>query len=116
MAMRRKCRFGFACLLASVLGIAPLHGNDITVEPTSPGVVDNGTCSLIEALLNANTSTPGGQVHDDCAAGDPNDGIEDVVILPPGLGTITLTAPFGSAWGPIGLPTITQQSVRIEGN
>src|SRR3972149_1994405 len=49
---------GAALLL--VLGRGVAEANTITVNATVPGVVADGKCSLIEAIINANDTVTGG--------------------------------------------------------
>ncbi|MCB0187037.1 MAG: hypothetical protein KDE31_22375, partial [Caldilineaceae bacterium] len=85
--------------------------------PVAAGVVDvsaDATCSLIEALDNAN-DTVSGQPHTDCAAGDPAGA--DTVSLQAGA-TYSLTAVYDAdfaGYGPIGLTPIST-TVLLEGN
>ena len=88
-------RFGMAlvCGLGLVVALLWLLGNRslptvraaaIGVTTTHDGVVDDGNCTLREAIIAANTDTP----VDQC----PADGLSpDVVTLPPG--TYVLTVP-----------------------
>ncbi|HXK29337.1 MAG TPA: right-handed parallel beta-helix repeat-containing protein [Candidatus Binatia bacterium] len=100
---------GAALLL--VLGRGVAEANTITVNATVPGVVADGKCSLIEAIINANDTVTGGPLSD-CAAGDPLG--EDHIILP--KKTFTLTTPYDTYYGdPTGLPLITS-AITIEGN
>ncbi len=73
-------------------------------------IVENNTCSLIEAIINAR-ATKAGQLHDDCKAGNLNG--PDTVVLPPD-GEFVLTAPHNSQFGATGLPVITT-AVTIDG-
>lgn len=110
---------GAALLLALAGGSA---GTTALAEPAAPdtkiyvaygevAIVDNGTCSLIEAIINAR-ATRAGQLHDDCAAGNLSG--PDTVMLPPN-GLFVLTEPHNDQFGPTGLPVITDD-MTIEGN
>ena len=82
---------------------APPQADDIVVVDGEVAVNDNGLCSLIEAIHNAN-DTATGLVYADCAAGSP-DGA-DMIILPAG-GEFTLTTADNTTYGPSGLPVIS---------
>jgi hypothetical protein len=101
---------GAALLL--VLGRGVVEANTITVDTTVPGVVADGKCSLIEAIINANDTVTGRPLLD-CAAGDPLG--EDHIVLP--KKTFSLTAPYDTYYYglPTGLPLITSK-ITIEGN
>lgn len=82
---------------------ATIHVNEGAVLAS-----DDGQCSLIEAIENANDTTTG-QPHPDCAAGDPS-----------GTDTLTLASFATYSWDTVysdynGLPPITSDIV-IEGN
>ena len=100
-------------LLMAALAVAPVpvaHAATINVAAGEVAVIDNDTCSLREAIINAND---GAQTHDDCEAGS---GGADTINLAAGS-TYTLTDAPGAydADGPNGLPDITSQ-VTINGN
>lgn len=100
---------GAALLLA--LSGARVGAATITVAAGQVAIQDDGLCSLVEAIANAN-DTSDGQPHDDCAAGDPA-----------GPDTISLASGslFAVEWvdnelyGYTGLPAI-ESSVTIMGN
>lgn len=101
---------GVALLLA--LGRSPARANTINVAGGQVGISDNGQCSLIEALVNANDSGDG-LVYDDCAAGDPA-GV-DVVSLPE-AGNFLLSQALATYYdSPTGLPLV-ESAIVIEGN
>src|SRR5690606_10275556 len=75
----------------------------ITVVNGEVEIVNNGKCSLMEAIINAR-ATSAGQLRADCTAGNLNG--PDTVSLPNG-GDFVLTAPHNSQNGPTGLPVIT---------
>jgi hypothetical protein len=99
---------GAALLLA--LGEGAASAATIKVNTKIPEIVSNGKCSLIEAIENANDTTTG-QIHTDCAAGDPAGA--DTIKLPKNK-TITLAAVHNSTFDPTGLPVITSE-ITIEG-
>ena len=68
---------GAALLLA--LSTAPAMPDVITVANGEVAIADNGKCSLIEAIRNAN-NTVHGHPHDDCAPGNPSGA--DTIRLP----------------------------------
>lgn len=91
--------------LVATLGVsaAPPRADAIMVAGGEVAVSDNGLCSLIEAIHNAN-DTATGLVHADCAAGTA--GGADEISLPAGA-VFTLTAADNTTYGPSGLPVIT---------
>lgn len=115
MRLQRKLALtasGAALLLA--LMQAPLQAapdNTITVVDGEVADVNNGQCSLIEAIINART-TNAGQLRADCAAGNLNGA--DTIVLPTN-GVFDLTAAHNSQFGATGLPVITG-NMTIEGN
>src|ERR1051325_602233 len=100
---------GAALLLA--LGQEVATAATITVTTSNPNIAADGQCSLIEAIVNANTDAA---THPDCPAGSG----ADTIVLPANT-NLTLSAPFGNTYGqfgsPVGLPPITSQ-ITIEGN
>lgn len=81
----------------------------IAVVDGEVAVADNGLCSLIEAIHNAN-DTVTGAVHADCAAGDPAAEGVDTIALP--LGSVfTLTTADNQTYGASGLPVITGRTI-----
>jgi hypothetical protein len=80
----------------------------ITVTTTDPAIAQDGLCSLIEALDNAND----GAVHADCAAG--SDTGADVVELGEAE-TYVLYSAQSMYQGGVGLPMITS-AVVLQGN
>ncbi|WP_374687224.1 choice-of-anchor Q domain-containing protein [Promineifilum sp.] len=119
--LRRKLAVtvsGAALLLALAGPVAPTTW----AEPEAPAAViqvvngevadvDNGKCSLIEAIINART-TRAGQLRPDCAAGNLSG--PDTVSLPAN-GQFVLTAVHNEQFGLTGLPVITS-AVTINGN
>ena len=118
-AARRRLRraglslAGAALLLA--LGAPPVGraapAATIDVANGMVVVADEGLCSLIEAIDNANDDGDG-EVHDDCVAGNP-DGPDTVSL--PAAGAFTLTSAAGDDYGATGLPLITS-TITIAGN
>jgi predicted outer membrane repeat protein len=104
---------GAALMLALVqAGNRNARANNILVVDGEVAITSNGSCSLIEAIANAN-DTGTGQPHADCAAGDPAGA--DVVTLP-AAGNFELTAAHGYYYyGDTGLPLISGD-VTIDGN
>ena len=99
--MRARVLFTL-CLITAVAGGA--WSATITVDTLVPGVANDGSCSLIEAIENANADAA---VHADCPAGSGADVIE--------LGieqTYTLVAAYGVDNG---LPEITSE-ITINGH
>jgi hypothetical protein len=110
---RRKLAYSLAgAALLLVLGQGVAQANTITVSPKTPPEIINGDgkCSFFEAIRNAN-DTLTGQVHIDCAAGDPAGA--DTIILP--KGTQTLTRAYNTSYGPTGVLLITSE-ITIQGN
>ena len=83
----------------------------ITVVNGEVADVDNGKCSLIEAIINARTNRAG-QLRADCTAGNLSG--PDTVSLPSN-GSFTLTGIHNSQYGATGLPVINS-AVTIAGN
>lgn len=107
---------------ALLLALAGPVGPPALAEPVAPEatiavvngeveIVNNGKCSLMEAIINAR-ATSAGQLRADCTAGNLSG--PDTVSLPNG-GDFVLTAPHNSQNGPTGLPVITS-SMTIEGH
>ena len=109
---RLALNLGAAALLLALSSIqAPLAFADtITVAAGEVAINDNGVCSLIEAIENANDTDT--TQHDDCAAGDHTGA--DTINLPAGS-TFTLNSVNNTSHGNNGLPVISSQ-VTIEGN
>ncbi len=83
------------------------HAATILVDTTDHGVVVDGECSLMEAIIAANTNTAG----NGCPAGDnPSD---TIVLAPDAL--YSLTHAYTSTGGLTGLPAITS-TIIISGN
>ena len=83
----------------------------IAVSNGEVAIVNNGKCSLWEAIINARATT-NNQMRADCTTGNING--PDTVSLPNG-GDFVMTAPHNSQFGPTGLPVITT-AMTIEGN
>lgn len=124
--LRRQLRRKLAVTVAGAALLLALaggpNGSSVLAEPAAPdariyvaygevAINDNGTCSLIEAIVNAR-ATRAGQLHDDCVAGNLSG--PDTVILPP-QGLFVLTEPHNSVFGATGLPVITTD-MTINGN
>lgn len=100
---------GAALLLALGLPLVWADGdNTINVVNGEVGIANNGKCSLIEAIRNAN-DTKDGRPHADCAAGDPKGA--DTIVLPQGGEFILMEASTNGTWGPNGVPWITSEVV-----
>ncbi|NOZ28276.1 MAG: hypothetical protein GXP39_09520 [Chloroflexi bacterium] len=92
----------------------PLYAASITVNTTHMAVANDGRCSLIEAIIAAETDSASGSKSGECPAGHG----ADIIVLTPS--TYTLTAVYtdkvGSFFiGPTGLPPILS-AITIEGN
>ena len=70
--------FAFLCILPGA------YGATITVGTTADAITDDGSCSLREAIIAANTNAS----VDNCPAGSAI--LVDVIILPPGVYTLTI--------------------------
>jgi hypothetical protein len=99
-----------AALLLAVCG-APARAATIVVVNGEVAILDNGSCSLAEAIANANDSTTG-RPYDDCAAGDPSG--PDTINLPAG-GLFSLPKAVDVLYGPTGLPAV-ETEFTIQGN
>lgn len=105
MAGRRIARSLSGAALLLALGVAPARAGAITVVDGEVAISQNGLCSLIEAVHNANDTTDGAP-HADCAPGDPAADGMDYITLPPS-GDFVLAAVDNTAYGASGLPVIT---------
>jgi hypothetical protein len=94
-----------AALLLALSGV-PAKEEAISVVNKEVAVSDNGKCSLIEAINNAN-DTKNGSPHKDCAAGNPKGA--DTITLPPNGSFVLAEASVTGAVGPSGTPWITSQ-------
>lgn len=90
------------------LGAGVAQAATISVANGEIGITDNGVCSLIEAIINAQD---GAQTHDDCLAGTAG---ADTIDLPAG-GSFLFPTYFVYDTGQNGLPTITT-TITIAGN
>ena len=97
---------GAALLLALGQGVASAATITVAAK-VAAGIVADGQCSLIEAIVNANNDA---MTHADCAAGSG----ADTIVLPPNA-DVTLTNVSDNTYGPTGLPLITSR-ITIEGN
>lgn len=86
--------------------------NTITVASGEVGVVDNGWCSLIEAIQNANNKD-NGRPNDDCAAGNP--GGADTINLASNSHYMLSQAFVTGDAGANGLPWISS-TITLNGN
>lgn len=103
---------GAALLLALVQPtIQAAPDNTITVVNGEVADVENGKCSLIEAIINARAVRVG-QLRADCAPGNLSGA--DTIVLP-NNGLFELTAAHNEQFGPTALPVITR-AMTIEGN
>ncbi len=84
----------------------------IDVAAGEVALFDNGVCSLIEAIQNANNKTSG-RPNDDCAGGNP-DGADTINLANNSFYMLT-EAIVTSVEGPNGLPWITSE-VTLNGN
>ncbi len=100
---------GAALLLA--LSTAPAMPDVITVANGEVAIADNGKCSLIEAIRNANNDVSG-QPHDDCAPGNPSGA--DTIRLPNNGEFVLNQAHNSSDDGSNGLPWIGTE-ITIQG-
>jgi hypothetical protein len=79
----------------------------ITVNTTNPAIADDGQCSIIEAIENANADAA---LHDDCVAGSGND-----TISLPADALMVFTTTHNGVDGGNALPVITT-TITILGN
>jgi len=87
--------------------------NTITVVNGEVSVANNGKCSLIEAINNANDTTDGVADNTDCAPGNPAGA--DVIQLPAG-GLFSVSKIMADySYGYTALPVITS-TITVEGN
>src|ERR1044071_4262251 len=71
------------------LPAAELLAATITVNSTLDTRANDGTCSLREAVIAANTNAPSGTAAGECAAG--SSGAADTIVLPAGILQLTVT-------------------------
>ncbi len=102
-----------AVALSWSLSLLPAVAATLTVDAMRPDISPDGSCSLIEAIENANAT---GSVHSDCALGTPGTGASgaDTIELP-SQSTQTLTAAHNTLFGPTGLPVI-RSAITLEGH
>ena len=71
--------FIFFAILASLLGspifVTPAHASGIVVDSMADTIADDGTCTLREAITNANTDTQLSATTGECATGSSTDSI-----------------------------------------
>ncbi|HSD71497.1 MAG TPA: CSLREA domain-containing protein, partial [Thermoanaerobaculia bacterium] len=99
--MRRRISSAFLLLVP-----ASLLANTITVNSVLDTPANDGTCTLREAIVAANTNTASGAAAGECAAGAAGADTINFAISGAGLHTIILVS--------TGLPAITE-SVTIDG-
>ena len=119
-AWRRQLRRKLAVTVTGAAILLALAGfvvqaetdNVINVVNGEVRAVDNGKCSLVEAIRNANNQNSG-QVHNDCAAGNPA-GADTIVLPANSFFTLTMADNSGD-FGPNGLPWLTSK-ITFDGN
>lgn len=92
-----------AALLLALSGTPSVHAATITVNPGSQGIGIDGGCSLVEAIITANTAVASG----DCSGGTAG---PDIITLGGGTYSYKYEFGFGNA-----LPRITSP-ITINGN
>ena len=91
--------------------LVPAASAGIIVNDATPAVNPNdGKCTLIEAIIAANTDTPSGNALGECAGGSGADVIHLRAVTPP----YTLVAAHNTVSGANGLPPITSD-ITIDG-
>ena len=96
--------------LGALLAI-PAHAATITVNSTADNVVNDGTCTLREAIRSANTDTSSGSASGECLAGNGTDTIQFSGAV---VGsTITLVAVDDTTVGPSAL--LVNSAIIIQG-
>lgn len=83
-SFKRRILINLLVVLASMAGVAAVRANTITVNSTTDSLTTNGTCSIREAIINANNNAA---TWPDCTAGFG----ADTINLP--AGTITFAIP-----------------------
>jgi hypothetical protein len=101
-----KWKIALAIVAAVGTGF-PAAAATITVTTTDPDVAQDGQCSLIEAVMNANADAT---IHADCAAGSGADVIELA-----DSATYLLDQVLVNYSGPNGLPLVASE-ITVEGN
>jgi hypothetical protein len=111
---RLALSLGAAALLLALSPPLPAHAAAINVDaPGGVGVVaaaNDGQCSLVEAIYNANNDTQMYSYAGECYAGLGPD-----TIYLPAASTFTLSSIDNNAYGATGLPVIAS-TITIEGN
>lgn len=104
-----------AAMLLAVAGFGARAEGDnvITVVNGEVKIANNGQCSLVEAIRNANNQN-NGQPHDDCAAGNPT-GADTIVLPVNGVFTLTEENNTSYEYGPNGLPWLGS-AITIDGS
>ena len=97
-----------ALMLLSTWMPRTAHAATIVVDTTDAGTVTNSECSLVEAIIAANTNS----AVDTCPAGD--DTPVDTLVLGSNL-TYTLPMSYATYLEPVGLPSITS-TIVMSGN
>ena len=84
--VRRLTRLSCCLVLAGSLIPTAASAVEIQVTTTADTVADDGSCSLREAVIAANTDTASGATAGECAAGSG----ADTILLPAGLYKLTI--------------------------
>ncbi len=100
---------GLIVLLGSESRVTSQAMTIISVNGTGMNVINDGQCTLIEAILSANTNQSSGNRAGECPAGRG----DDIIRLEQGV-TYTVSTINNTVDGPNGLPSITSQ-ITIEG-
>lgn len=75
-------------LLGLTLSVAPLTAATINVNSTADVLSNDGSCSLREAIISANTNAPSGALPGECPSGSSS--TTDTIQIPAGQFTLTL--------------------------
>jgi CSLREA domain-containing protein len=98
---------GFVLVLVFVVGASAAHAATLTVTTLSDNTVNDGQCSLREAITNANAAS---QVYSDCPAGDVSANTIEFTTS----GTITLSSDLPGITGVLTVDG-SGQTVTISG-
>jgi len=88
--MKRHFDFNLAAGLAMTLAAAPALAATITVNSTGDGAIDDGQCTLREAITAASANAASGVGSGECVAGDPLPTVDAIAFAIGGGGVHTI--------------------------
>jgi len=87
--MKRSTRFGFTAAIAAAFATAA-PATTILVNSTADVALDDGQCTLREAITAASTNLPSGASSGECAAGEALPTVDTIAFAIPGSGVRTI--------------------------